>query len=912
MLNRKRIFCIFITLVMLVPLGPWSSFKASAAYSGVFQFDENGKFTVMQIADTQDNQNPYERVIAAITDSIARYHPDLVVFTGDNVIETIVTNSNFETAINKILAPLNATGTKFAVTFGNHDDEGVGAPNKTNQYSYFKSVGGSNFVDHDVNSLDGVGSGVIPIYPYGQSSGTPAYQVYLMDSGSDQSSGSYDCPYTNQLDYYIQRSLTFPTVPSLWFQHVIVPDIYSECMTTANTGGGVSFKGSGSPFSDNTWYINPSKINWARCSSTSLADVYNEAPACANLSLYQSAAHRSSPSYGSKTLYEAWNTYGNLKGAYFGHDHLNEFTCTTDDGIDLGYGECTNLYKTLGVYAYNDDNPGVSIYQLSADGSYTNQYVAESDLAIPAVDPSAPTGGTFRVHAVTLPNAFGRTDCGTYDDVCIYFFNYQNPANNAVDYLYKSQTINGVAHGGNDEWTTLLNVPGPIKDWKSFQIRKTGGTDDWCCDYWNLYYTPLGGSEVLLGGYNGSGNDWFKNNPSSEQVNTPWFSDSSRTVTFNGNGADGGTTASQDIVYGTADFLKSNGFTKTGYTFAGWSTTSTGEVSYANKAKFQMGTANSTLYAKWTANVYNVGYNGNGSDGGSTSSSVHTYNTAKTLTVNGYIKTGYTFAGWATKEDGGITFTDGQIVSNIAKSGSVLLYAVWTPNVYTVEYYSNESDGGSTANSLHTYNAAQALTCNGFTKTGYSFSGWAASVGGPVVYQNGQEIINLATGGTLILYAVWSKDPVFLAKGGEAETVFDPAGNFIYGLEQGLTKDEFESDFVNISGFARLVYTYANGSFGTGTKVELVDNITNEVVQTYYIVIFGDFNGDGSIDSNDEGLIKDTANYMYPALDTEKDAAFFKAGDVYRDGVIDENDACVILNSSNYLHQINQITGTAP
>jgi hypothetical protein len=36
---------------------------------------------------------------------------------------------------------------KFAVTFGNHDDEST-APSKTTQYNYYKSRGGNLFVDH--------------------------------------------------------------------------------------------------------------------------------------------------------------------------------------------------------------------------------------------------------------------------------------------------------------------------------------------------------------------------------------------------------------------------------------------------------------------------------------------------------------------------------------------------------------------------------------------------------------------------------------------------------------------------------------------------------------------------------------------------------------------------------------------
>ena len=73
------------------------------------------------------------------------------------------------------------------------------------------------------------------------------------------------------------------------------------------------------------------------------------------------------------------------------------------------------------------------------------------------------------------------------------------------------------------------------------------------------------------------------------------------TVTFDGNTNTGGSTASQSLVYNTPTNLTSNGFTKTGYSFAGWATTAGGSVAYADGASYTIGAGNVTLYAKWTA-----------------------------------------------------------------------------------------------------------------------------------------------------------------------------------------------------------------------------------------------------------------------------------------------------------------------
>jgi len=73
-------------------------------------------------------------------------------------------------------------------------------------------------------------------------------------------------------------------------------------------------------------------------------------------------------------------------------------------------------------------------------------------------------------------------------------------------------------------------------------------------------------------------------------------------ITFDKNDAvASGATPSQSILENTSQSLNPNGFTKSGYVFAGWSLASGGGVAYLDGAAFPMGTSNVTLYAKWTA-----------------------------------------------------------------------------------------------------------------------------------------------------------------------------------------------------------------------------------------------------------------------------------------------------------------------
>lgn len=76
------------------------------------------------------------------------------------------------------------------------------------------------------------------------------------------------------------------------------------------------------------------------------------------------------------------------------------------------------------------------------------------------------------------------------------------------------------------------------------------------------------------------------------------------TVTFNANGGTG-SMSDQVVDYNTATALTANTFTRTGYSFAGWATTADGSKAYDNQESVTL-TKNTTLYALWTKNNYNV------------------------------------------------------------------------------------------------------------------------------------------------------------------------------------------------------------------------------------------------------------------------------------------------------------------
>ena len=140
---------------------------------------------------------------------------------------------------------------------------------------------------------------------------------------------------------------------------------------------------------------------------------------------------------------------------------------------------------------------------------------------------------------------------------------------------------------------------------------------------------------------------------------------------------------------------KSFGLSRTGYTFMGWGTKSSGGTIFDQndetllptdiKAGIKDGSCSRTLYAIWQAKTYTVAYDANGGDGTMADSS-HTYDTAKTLNANKFTRTGYTFLGWSTSSTATVAkYTDKQSVKNLTSTngGTVTLYAVWSKNEHT-------------------------------------------------------------------------------------------------------------------------------------------------------------------------------------------------------------------------------------
>ena len=127
-----------------------------------------------------------------------------------------------------------------------------------------------------------------------------------------------------------------------------------------------------------------------------------------------------------------------------------------------------------------------------------------------------------------------------------------------------------------------------------------------------------------------------------------------------------------------------------------------------------------------------------------------------TITLANTPDTGYHLDSWAVaKSEGNVEVSNNQFMM---PAENVTVSATFTANTYSVQFNGNGATDGSMANQDFKYDAAQKLTANAFTKTGYTFAGWATSKDGTVRYRDGAQVSNLTpvNNGTATLYAKWT------------------------------------------------------------------------------------------------------------------------------------------------------------
>lgn len=304
----------------------------------------NGKFRIMQIADTQEIPAVSPDTIKLISAALDVEKPDLVVFTGDQIkgyssfFMGEKGKAKVESTIKTLIKPLEERNIPFTMTFGNHDGEA--ALKNSEQFEIYKQS--PMFVYADAASEGDEGTFCLNI--------GGKFLVYMFDTHSKAEGGGYSGLNAEQLNWYrkVRDSYESP-LPSIAFQHIPTPEFFDVIKPVKRfTKGAVRAYGD----HKNEFYtLDPY--------NSGLRDFMGESPAA--------------PFTNSGEI-DAFLEKGEMLGVFVGHDHNNSFV-SNYKGIDLGYtqGAGFNVYGP-GL------NRGVRIFDIEENGSYETKTVTFGEL----------------------------------------------------------------------------------------------------------------------------------------------------------------------------------------------------------------------------------------------------------------------------------------------------------------------------------------------------------------------------------------------------------------------------------------------------------------------------------------------------------------------------------------------------
>ena len=227
------------------------------------------------------------------------------------------------------------------------------------------------------------------------------------------------------------------------------------------------------------------------------------------------------------------------------------------------------------------------------------------------------------------------------------------------------------------------------------------------------------------------------------------------TVSYNANGGSG-APSSQTKSHDVTLTLPSTKPTRSGYTFLGWSTSSTATSPTYYAGGSYTANASTTLYAVWSKNApitYTVKFDANGGSG-APSSVTKTQGVTLYLPTKKPTRSNYTFMGWnANSAATNATYAAGGAYT---RNANVTLYAVWqySPETYTVRYNANGGTGAPSSQ-IKTYGETLTLSSTIPTRSGYNFLGWSTSSTATSATYGAGGSYTANAGATL--YAVWEK-----------------------------------------------------------------------------------------------------------------------------------------------------------
>ncbi|MBN2861337.1 MAG: InlB B-repeat-containing protein, partial [Sphaerochaetaceae bacterium] len=230
------------------------------------------------------------------------------------------------------------------------------------------------------------------------------------------------------------------------------------------------------------------------------------------------------------------------------------------------------------------------------------------------------------------------------------------------------------------------------------------------------------------------------------------WSANSFTVTLDQQSGSGGT----ESVSATYDEAMPSSLTapsRSGYTFGGYYDAVTGGTQYYSftmtSVKDWDKTVDTTLYARWTPISYTITYTLN--DGTNHEDNPSSYTSESSLiTLNDPTRDGYSFSGWYSDA----AFATEASTIAAGSDGDKSFFAKWTADSHSLSFDANGGVGTMDSVDLDT-DEQSTLPEVTFTRTGYTFAGWAKTEDGSAEYVD-EDSYTMGTSDAT-LYAKWTE-----------------------------------------------------------------------------------------------------------------------------------------------------------
>lgn len=334
--KSTKVISVILSIVMLAGVLACAAFAATSEEADThLQFNEDGEFKILQIADMQDSWPMKLITKNLIKAAVETEQPDLIVLSGDN-INTGAGKSAITApmAINEFMSIFEEYGIPVAAVFGNHDAEGdISRFEQIGMYEKYDCFIGCSGVDFGNYTS---GTYYIPLYSSADANDM-AFNIWMIDSGDynrENDLDGYAAVTKAQIEWYVETSKAIEEangekIPSVMFQHIVVPEVYNYlALADENTEGAVK------KYSD-TYYVLPEGTK----------GVMAEAPG--------------SPMY-SNGQFDAVVERGDVIAMFFGHDHVNTYE------LDCGDIWLCNS-PGIGFSSYNSEVVGVRTVTINED-----------------------------------------------------------------------------------------------------------------------------------------------------------------------------------------------------------------------------------------------------------------------------------------------------------------------------------------------------------------------------------------------------------------------------------------------------------------------------------------------------------------------------------------------------------------